>query len=166
MVVVLLLLILPFCFMIASFVYLSVCYCYDVMVGEDSEDRCCDFGMLLFYLSCIGCLVPSLSPFFVALFCCFCRSDGPGVQRDQTDQFLPRVCPCCLKDQFACYWPWCGHQDYITVDCPCFCCFSDPTVCPQTATPVVTIQPQSAADANAQPDSTAGIFTVTTQSDA
>ena len=35
MVAVLLLLILPFCFMIASFVYLSVCYCYDVMVGED-----------------------------------------------------------------------------------------------------------------------------------
>ena len=145
----------PGCFLVVSIVYFSVCYCYDVVVGEDSKDRRWDFCSAMCTLACAT--VPNLtwSPLIILCMCRFGRRNGSCTPGNFPNEFLPRVCPCCFKSQFACYWPWCGHQDYITVDCPCFCCCSDPFIRKQIATPVVTIQP----------DCTVDIFTITTQSD-
>ena len=148
----LLLFFVPLGFTVVSVIYLSVCYCYDVVVGHDSKDRCYKCFCAVHIFTILSCQLLSLGPLFIICFCCCCRRNGPC---SSDDLYLPRVCPCCFKGQFACYWPCCRDQDYITVDCPCFCCCSDPFIRPQTETPVVTNQPGSTAD----------IFTVTPQSD-
>ena len=145
-----------FCF--GHIVYLPVCYCYNVMIGEDecTFGRCCACLHVLIVSAMLNGILAPFSPCIVICFCNGCRRGGPLlVAFDGEDDFFPKVCPCCFKGQFACYWPCCGHQDYITVDCPYFCCCSEPAIRPQTETPVVITQPRSTAD----------ITTVTTQSD-